>query len=564
MDIKLEIRKWALQNAVKYGGKANAGAVVGKLIAMDPSVKARMKDVSKDIQVILKEVNAMKPAAQLAELQNLAPELLEEKKVEEKPRELPELPDAVEGKVVTRMPPEPSKYNHIGHALAFLVSYLFAKKYKGTCVLRFEDTNPEKSTQEFLDAMRGDIAWLGITADKEWIMSDHMDAFFKAGEQLVNGGHAYACFCAQDIMRDLRFKGVACAHRETPKAENLEVWKGMHDKKYREGEVSIRLKGDMASKNGVMRDPVLFKVDYHKHFRTGEKYCVWPLYDMASTVAEQENGVTHVMRSAEFVLRAELHDYLRKLLSYRALTVFEFGRFNVIGATTQGREIRELIDSGKMLGWDDPRLVTLKALRRRGIVPETIHELVMEVGLKRDQANIDWTMIASINRKILDPKVNRHFYVENPVEIEVEGAPQRVVKLDLHPDHPERGTRTLVANQRFFIAKRDFDELRAKKFYRLMECLNFTKGAKGFKFESHDVEAYRAKGERIMHWLPAEHKSDLVDVEVLMPDATVSKGIGEPCLRDLNVNDVVQLERFGFCRVDRKEGNKVWFWYTHK
>ncbi|HSU72689.1 MAG TPA: glutamate--tRNA ligase [Candidatus Binatia bacterium] len=559
---KLDIRKWALQNAVKYGGKANPGAIVGKLIAVDPKAKDKMKELSKDIAAIVKEVNAMTAESQLAELQKIAPELLEEKKPEEKPRELPELPNAIPGKVVTRMPPEPSKYNHIGHALAFLVSYLFAKKYQGTCVLRFEDTNPEKSTQEYLDAMREDIAWLGITADSEWIMSDHMDLFDKAGEQLVKGGHAYACFCAQEVMRDLRFKGVACAHRSNSVADNLKAWKEMHAKKYKEGEVSIRFKGDMASKNGVLRDPVLFKVDYHKHFRTGDTYCVWPLYDLASVVAEEANNVTHVMRSAEFVLRAALHDELRKILSYRPLTIFEFGRFNVIGATTQGREIRQLIDSGKMLGWDDPRLVTMKALRRRGILPQTMHELVLEVGLKRDQANIDWTMIASINRKLIDPVVNRYFFVENPVEITILDAPERVVKFNLHPDHPERGTRTLVGRQKYLIAKKDADELKQKNLYRLMECLNFTKTPKGFVFDSQDVETYREKGERIMHWLPAENK-ELVDVSVLMPDATTVTGLGEPSLKDLKVNDVIQFERFGFCRLDKKDG-KLSFWYTHK
>jgi glutamyl-tRNA synthetase len=564
MDIKLEIRKYALQNAVKYGGKANPGAIVGKLIAVDAALKGKMKDLSKDIAAIVKEVNAMKAESQLAELQKIAPELLEEKKVEEKPRELPELPNAVVGKVVTRMPPEPSKYNHIGHALAFLVSKLFAEKYQGKCILRFEDTNPEKSTQEFMDAMREDISWLGIKADSEWIMSDHMDLFFKAGEQLIKGGHAYGCFCSQEVMRDLRFKSVPCAHRTSTVAENLKVWKEMHAKKYKEGEVSIRFKGTMTSKNGVMRDPVLFKVDYHKHFRVGDKYAVWPLYDMASVVAEETNGVTHVMRSAEFVLRAELHDELRKILSFRPLNIFEFGRFNVIGATTQGREIRELIQSGKMIGWDDPRLVTIKALRRRGITPAAIHELVMEVGLKRDQANIDWAMIASINRKLIDPVVNRYFFVENPVEIAIPDAPERVVKFNLHPDHPERGTRTLVGRQKYFITQKDADELKQKNLYRLMECLNFSKTPKGLTFDSQDVETYREKGERIMHWLPAENKQELMNVSVLMPDATTVKGYGEPSLKDVKVNDVIQFERFGFCRLDKKEGNTLSFWFTHK
>jgi glutamyl-tRNA synthetase len=160
--------------------------------------------------------------------------------------------------------------------------------------------------------------------------------------------------------------------------------------------------------------------------------------------------------------------------------------------------------------------------------------------------------------------VNRYFFVENPVEIAIPDAPERVVKFNLHPDHPERGTRTLVGRQKYFITQKDADELKQKNLYRLMECLNFSKTPKGLTFDSQDVETYREKGERIMHWLPAENKQELMNVSVLMPDATTVKGYGEPSLKDVKVNDVIQFERFGFCRLDKKEGNTLSFWFTHK
>ncbi len=563
MNLAFEIRKFALHNAVKYDGKANPGSVISKILGLGPTLKAKMKEVSKEVAAIVKEVNAMKPAAQLAELQQLAPEMLEDKQVEEKPRELPELPHAHMGKVVTRMPPEPSKYPHLGHAMAFLVSYLFAKKYQGKCLLRFEDTNPEKSTADFLQAIRDDLAWLGIKPDGETIMSNEMKLFYHAGETLIKTGYAYACFCNQDIMRDLRFKGVGCAHRETPVADNLKIWNDMINKKCKEGEVIIRFKGDMSSKNGVLRDPVLYRIDVHTHYLQGDKYAIWPLYDMASVVMEEHTGVTHVMRSAEFVLRAALHDQLRKCLGYRDLTIFEFGRFNVIGATTKGREIREIVETSKM-GWDDPRLVTLRALRRRGITPEAIRELVMEVGLKRDQANIDFTMIASINRKLIDPQTKRYFFVQDPIKIQITKAPTREVSLHLHPEHADWGNRKFVTHDTFFISKKDHDALLKGKLYRLMECLNFMMTAKGFEFDSQDVDAYRKHGESIMHWLPAEHAHDLVETEVVMPDATIVKGYAEHDVKSLKVNDVIQFERFGFCRLDKIDGDKRYFWYTHK
>ncbi len=551
MDKSL-IRNLALQNAVKFNGKANPGAVIGHILGSHPEAKADMKNISKLVNDIIKEINKIPLEKQRAELEKNAPELLVEKVKEEK-HDLKELPDAVEGKFVTRMAPEPSKYNHIGHALSFLLNYMYAKKYKGKCVLRFEDTNPEKVTQEYVDAMNKDvIEYLGIKPDKTVYVSDDMELMYKSAEKLIKLGKAYVCFCEQEKMRDLRHKGTECEHRKADVQTNLEFWNEMLEGEYKEGECALRIKGDMASQNHVMRDSVIFRIVSAKHYSKGTKYKVWPMYDFYNPIEDATLGVTHILRSNEFMLRGELQNYIKEILGLKKQTIVEYGRFNVIGAITQGRDIRALIESGDYMGWDDPRLVTLRALKRRGIVKDTYYELIKEVGLSPSPTNIDFKMIATINRRFLDKQANRYFFIQNPKKIKIKNAPETDVEIDLHPDFKERGKRKLKTKDEFYVE----DVLEKGKNYRFMRLFNL----KDNKFVSEEMdEKLNAK---LIHWLPVS--DDLVNVEVIMDTAEIIKGLGEPSLKNIKVGQVIQFERKFFCRLDKREGNKFIFWYTHK
>ncbi len=562
MELKEIILKYALQNAVKFNGRANPGAIVGKLLKEDSNLKSKIKELSKDIQRTVKDVNKLSLDEQKARLKEIAPEMLEKKKVEKKG--LPELKNAVMGKVVTRIPPEPSKYNHIGHALSFLLNYLYAKKYKGKSVLRFEDTNPTASKQEYVDAMKKDVLeYLNIKPDKVVYVSDDMPKFYKLAEDLIKRNKAYVCFCEREKMRDLRHKGLPCNCRNNPVEKNLEEWKNMLNKKYKEGECVLRLKIDLESGNHVMRDPVIFRIVYEEHYRQKNKYSVWPMYDFENSVEEEFCGITHILRSSEFgKMRIDLQDYIKDLFGFKKQEIIQYGRFNVVGAITQGREIRQLIADKKVIGWDDPRLVTLRALKRRGIVAEMFYELALKVGLSKTPTNIDWTVISSINRKILDASANRYFFIDDPKEIIIKGAPEMQIKIKLHPEHEERGTRNFKTNEMFYISKKDFKELKQGKLYRLMHAFNLKKQKDCFVFDSKELEKYKKEGERIMHWLPKDEK--LVNVEVMMPDAKIVKGLAEPSVKTIKINDVVQFERFGFCKLDSIEKNKLVFWFTHE
>jgi glutamyl-tRNA synthetase len=543
--MRKQIEIFALQNAVKFKGKANPGAIIGQLFAKDPSLRSKGKELSTQISEVVREVNALSLDEQKARLEKVAPGS-QEKKVKKK-KELPALKN-VNGPVVTRIPPEPSKYLHIGHAFSFLVNYMYAQKYNGKCVLRLDDTNPEKSKKEYYESIYDDLLWLRIKVDDTVIASKRMEEFYEAAEKLINEGQAYVCFCDREIMSNYRFKSMICDHREQSVRNNVAFWDDMQEGKIKQGEAVLRLRGEMDHFNATMRDPVLFRISDAEHTMQGDKYRVWPMYDFETVVAENFCNITHVLRSNEFgKMRGELQNYIKDLLGFKKQEIREYGRFSVVGSITKGREIRAMIESGEVNGWDDPRLVTIKALRRRGILPETMYELVLEAGMSPTETNIDWSVIASINRKILDPITKRFFFVKDPHVVSIAHSLGEV-EVPLHPTNKEMGFKKVKLGSDFFV----HDHIEPEKNYRFMHMFNFIDK----KYISSDYDAgLKAK---IIHAVPCE---GAIDVEVLMSDGSTIKGKGEKALEDLKEGEVVQFERMFFCKLDNKE--KMLFVYTH-
>lgn len=544
--MKKDIEVLALHNAVKYEGKANVGTVIGALLGKHPDLKDKVKSLSKDVQEIVKKVNALSLDEQKDRLATIAPEEAEEKR-EKKKRELPELPN-VHGTVVTRIPPEPSKYPHIGHALSFLINYLYAKKYNGKCVLRFDDTNPEKAQKEYYDAVHDALDWLNIKPNRTIIASEEMETFYKYAEVLIKKERAYVCFCDKETVSQYRTKAMICSHRRQDAHHNMELWNEMLAAKYKAGDVVLRLAGEIDATNATLRDPVLFRIVTTSHPLTKNKYIVWPTYDFETVIGEEIAGVTHILRSNEFgLMRVELQNYIKDLLGFKKQDVIQYGRFNVIGAETQGRVIRELIEKKEVTGWDDPRLVTIMALRRRGIVPETLHELAIEVGLSSTETNLDWSMIAAINRKIIDPVTKRYFVVKNPKKIKIEH-PLKTVDVPLHPENKKLGKKHIALRDTFYVS----DPIEKGNVYRFMHMFNFKDG----KFISEEYD--HSLGAKIIHAVPAH---DALDVRVLMNDGSIIEGKGEKALKELKDGEIVQFERMFFCRLDDKE--KMLFVYAH-
>ena len=560
--LKERIEAHTLANAIKYDGKANPNNVLPKIIAEFPETKQDIAKLKEQIEETVATINNFSLEEQKQRIAILAPELLEKKQVKEK--NLPPLPNAVDGSVVTRIPPEPSKYNHLGHAMSFLINAIYAERYHGRTVLRFEDTNPEKVNEEFVESMLYDIQeYLGIKPGAIRFVADDMEQLYAYAEHLITAGGAYMCFCDRERMQQYRQECIACACRDNTTAHHIAEWQKFKDGKYMNGECILRFKGDMQSQNTVLRDPVLYRAVKTPHYRLGDKYKVWPMYDFYNPIEDSLCEITHILRSNEFELRVPLHQQIKKFLGLSDQHVLQYGRINITGATTQGREIRALIETGEYIGWDDPRLVTLKALKRRGIKKEAYYELVKTLGLSPYQINLDFTMLAAANRKFIE-NANRYSFIHDPVQITISGVSEekREVILNLHPER--KGGRPLTTTNKILVSPEDNAQFMQKRV-RLMGNLTFEEKNNEHLFLHYE----QTKGgyDMIINWLPAEH-DQIVSVEIMMPDATIQKGYAEKNIASVNVDDIIQFERFGFCRLDAIEktnDNIVYkFWYTHK
>lgn len=547
VDLTNEIRAYALRNAIEFGS-ADAGRVLPKLFAHGLD-KKDIKQLMPIIQKIVREVNALsvpERAEEFAKFKGIV------KEHEEKEKKLPELENTEHG-VVTRLPPEPSKYLHLGHALSFLINSVYADKYNGKCLLRFEDANPEKVAQEYVDSILEDLTeYLQIKIDGVRYVSDDMQQLYAYADQLVQLGSAYVCFCDREKMQEFRHEGTECECRKQSKKEAANEWEKLKSGSYNEGEAVLRFKGDMKHTNHIMRDSALFRVVKKPHFRQGKKYSVWPLFDFYNPIEDHLMGVTHILRSNEFDVRVELHEALRNKLGLSNQTTVQYGRFTVIGAETKGRDIRARIEAGEYTGWDDPRLVTLKTLRRRGITLEVLRELVQHLGLTKKQANIDFDMIAAISRKLLDTTSARYYFVAEPKKLTISGMPKTLKEVDikLHPDKED--VRKVAVGKNVFIAQTDYEQFKGKEV-RLMSLCNVQLDSKP---RCTGIENKRIQK---IHWVSEE----TVKVKVRMDTGTWTTGLGEAELKKLNVGDIVQFERFGFVRLDKKGKNELEFWFAH-
>ncbi len=557
MDIEESIWKHALKNAAKYG-RTDAGKLVGKVLGDVPEARAQMKAIMPEIQEIAAKVNAMPKEEQEAMLKERFPETLERKEHDLFAS------ISVKGPVITAFPPDPSKYPHLGHAKAALINYTFAKRHGGRFYLRFEDTNPLLPKLEFYEQFKSDLAWVGIVPDEVFYASDYLDYLAEVITAFLMEGRAYVCTCDPDTIKRSREKAIACACRGRDPAESLELFEKMQLGGIPEGEAIVRLKIDLAHKNSTMRDPTVYRIIEHPHPRVGRRTRVWPNYDFQNAILDGRLGVTHRFRSKEFELRNELQGLIQGWAGFPRTHITEFGRFNLEGIPSSGRIIREKIASKEFIGWDDPMLHTLVALRRRGFTPEGIRNFLLATGITKNEATLTWDDLILTNRRIIDRTANRYFFVADPVAITVEGTPAVTVGLRLHPEEAEKGRR-LAVDGHFLVAKADkerIDALPEGSMVRCMDAINFRKEKGRLVFDSAEVDAYKAfKGEKIIiHWLPKEGNAKAT---VFMPDHALVEGAAEPTIKGLKRGDLLQFERFGFCRLDAIDGDTYRFWFTH-
>lgn len=565
MDIKQEILKYALQNAAKFNGKADTNAVLGKLLLENKSLKNRIKEIKKEVEEIVKKVNKKSPEAQIKELKDIAPELLKEKKREEK-KELPELKNAKKGKVVMRFEPSPSGPLHIGHAYVLGLNHIYCKKYNGKLILRIADTNPDNIYPLSYSMIPDDAKWLtGNGISETVVQSDRIKIYYKYAEKLIDIEKAYVCTCTQEQFKEFSDAMKECPCRNISKKENIERWRRMF-REYLEGDAALRIKTDMKHKNPAIRDFVAMRICGREHARQGALYKVWPTMNFAVAVDDIEMNVTHTLRGKDHYDNAKKQEYIFKYLNKKVPENIFTGRINFIGMEVSCSKTRPLIDAKEYTGWDDIRLPFLAALKRRGYKAEALLQFALDMGVNLHDKTVSrdefFKILDANNRDILEPIANRYFFVDEPVEIEIKNAPEMKVEINIHPDFAERGKRVFKTSGRFYITKADFDVLKENRIYRLMDCLNFTKKGKEFLFDSLEYKRFKEKGERIIHWLPVDES--IVPVKVMMPNATIKKGFAEEGIKNLKIGESCQFERFGFVRLDSIEGERYLFWFGHK
>ncbi|NJF25400.1 glutamate--tRNA ligase [Thermococcus sp. Bubb.Bath] len=573
MNLEETVLKYALINAYQHGGKANSKAVIGKVLGENPKLRPRAREIIPLVNEVIEKVNSLSPGEQEAKLREIYPEFFEEKeeKKEEK-KGLPPLPKAEKGKVVTRFAPNPDGVFHLGNARAAILSHEYARLYGGKFILRFDDTDPKVKRPDpiFYKWILEDLEWLNMKPDEVHIASDRLELYYSYAEKLIKMGKAYVCTCPPEKFRELRDKGIACPHREEPPEIQLERWRKMLNGEYREGEAVVRIKTDLNHPNPAVRDwPALRIIDNPNHPRTGDKYRVWPLYNFASAIDDHELGVTHIFRGQEHAENETRQRYLYNYLGWEYPVAVHHGRLSIEGVVLSKSKTRKGIEEGRYLGWDDPRLGTIRALRRRGIRPEAIKELIIKVGIKTSDTTVSWDNLAAINRRLIEPIANRYFFVADPVPVYIEGYEEEfTAEIPLHPDHPERGMRKLKfePEKPVYVSKDDMGLFKPGNFVRLKDLFNVEilevseQGIKA-RFHSVEYEVARENRWRMVHWI-TEGKS----CEVLIPEGEellVRRGLLESDAA-VKVDDVVQFERVGFVRIDAVEPERIVAIFAHR
>ena len=518
-----------------------------------------------------------------------------------------DLADGVYDHITTRFPPEPNGYLHIGHAKSILLNSGLAKKYNGTFNLRFDDTNPTKEKTEFVESIRADVDWLGADyRDEVFFASNYFEQMYEAAVKLIRKGKAYVCDLSAEEIREYRGTlteaGKESPYRNRSVEENLKLFEEMKEGKYEDGTKVLRARIDMASPNMNMRDPVIYRVAHMHHHNTGDKWCIYPMYDFAHPIEDAIEGVTHSICTLEFEDHRPLYEWVVRELEYpQPPKQIEFAKLYLTNVITGKRYIKKLVEDGIVDGWDDPRLVSLSALRRRGFTPESIRMFVELCGVSKSNSSVDYAMLEYCIREDLKLKRSRVMAVLDPIKLIIDNYPEDQVEyfeVMNNQENEELGTRKVPFSRELYIEREDFMEEPPKKYFRLfpgnevrlmnayfVKCESFVKDENGNVTEIHctyDPETRSGSGftgrkvKGTIHWVSAAHTveaevrlyENIVDEEKgklneegslnLNPNSltVLEKCYIEPSVQDAQAYDSFQFVRNGYFCVDAKDSSK--------
>lgn len=513
-----------------------------------------------------------------------------------------DLEKGVYSHVQTRFPPEPNGYLHIGHAKAIQIDFSTAEKYGGTCNLRLDDTNPSKEDVEYVDAIKEDIQWLGYKWDKVLYASSYFDFIYECAVKLIEMGKAYVCDLTADEIREYRGTltepGKNSPYRERSIEENLDLFKRMTDGEFPDGARVLRAKIDMASPNINMRDPVIYRIAHVSHHQTGDKWCVYPMYDFAHPLSDTREGVTHSLCSLEFENHRPLYDWFLKELQFKEPSrQIEFARLNLNYCLTSKRKCLQLVTEGIVDGWNDPRMVTISGMRRRGYPAEAIRDFINRVGVSKAYSVVDFGLLEACVRDNLNENAPRAMAVLRPLKVIIDNYPEDLIEeieLPVNQDKPELGTRTIRFSKEIYVEKEDFMIEPPKKYFRLfpgnevrlrgayfVKCVGYDTDENGEVTAVHCTYDPESKGgnspdgrkvKGTLHWVSAKNSIDfearLYDrlfnnpnpsdessgsfKDNLNPDSlTILEGCKlEDGVTDLKVGDTFQFMRQGYFCID--------------
>lgn len=476
--------------------------------------------------------------------------------------------DIAEGhckKVITRFPPEPNGYLHIGHAKSILLNYGLSQEYGGQFNLRFDDTNPTKEKVEFVDSIKRDVEWLGAKWNGDVLFaSDYFDRMYEAAVKLIRKGKAYVCDLTPEQIREYRGTltepGKESPYRNRSVEENLELFENMKNGMYADGEKVLRAKIDMAAANINMRDPIIYRVAHISHHRTGDKWCIYPMYDFAHPIEDAIEGVSHSICTLEFEDHRPLYDWVVRELEYEnPPKQIEFAKLYLNNVVTGKRYIKRLVEDGIVDGWDDPRLVSIAALRRRGFTPESIKTFVELVGVTKSQGSVEYPMLEYCIREDLKLKVRRMMAVLNPVKVIIDNYPVgqiEYMEVPNNQENPELGTRKVPFTKELYIERDDFMIDPPKKYFRMfpgnevrlmnayfVTCTDYKTDESGEVTEIHctydpetrggNFEGRKVKG--TIHWVSASEGKQ-VQVRLYENIVDEEKGVYNEEDGSINVN----------------------------
>jgi glutamyl-tRNA synthetase len=570
-DIELQLRKFALQNAIQYNGTADKKSILSKFLGANPEWRTGIKTLMPKLEAVLAEINQMTIAQQRSELETLAPELVTppEKTTARKQGVLPDLPNApVEGGVVMRFAPGPSGPLHIGHSRAIVLNDEYVKRYGGKLIIRIEDTNPLKIDRDAYKMIIEDLDWFGVDYHEVVTQSDRFEVYYEYAEKILELGQAYICECNPEDWRELKRNQKPCPDRALPTEVQHSRWQKMMEHGYKQGEASFVVKTDLDHPNPAVRDFVGLRIIDSPHPKTGDKYWLYPAYNYSCAIDDHLLEMTHILRGKDHLNNTHRQKYVYQYLGWQTPEFIHYGWVSIDDTILKTSIIREGIDKGQYTNWDDIRLGTFRALRQRGIQPEAFRKYWLDTGTKEVDIKFSWKTLYALNKDIVDKAANRYFFVWEPIALAITDIDELEGHAPLHPDESERGVRDVKLTKAqgaegivVMVTQDDLDILKPGDKFRLKDLANVElTAANTAKYIGNDL-ALLKEGIKIIHWVSGDPNATL-PAQVTMPDNERKKGFCEKAVTN-DIGNVVQFERLGFVKVELID-NEIVAWFAHR